>query len=328
MTVKTLVSFSSIAALILMPFSATVVAQQAPRSERGAQGARGDQPPVKYFASQEREQSRPLSLAQNDSQDEEMQGESSRSEMYEESETSSESMEDDVAARQSVDAFISLEDGQPGDPGELELKLNLGWQTTSGEHDPITLLTELQYTPDGNDFLRNMQLILGVPVVMGLGAVDGNADIEFGWQQRWITEEGAMPSISTLAEIRIPSGYHSSGVDGALTGIVAKDLGPGTMYVNGFVKTANGNNIEDLRHFQWGASAGYKWRVNDQFALIGDYAIKSSEQEGHADINVLEFAGQYEVNEHLTIGPGIVIGLDDNDETPNFGAGVTATVSF
>jgi len=169
---------------------------------------------------------------------------------------------------------------------------------------------------------------LVTPVEMGLGGVEGNADLEFGWQQRWVAENGMMPTLATLAEIRIPSGYHSSGIDGTLTGIIAKDVGPGTVYLNGFIKTANGDNIEDLRHFQWGAATGYRWRVNDQVALIGGYTIKSSEEVGHGNINLLEFSGEYHVNEHLIIGPGIFIGLDDNEETPNFGAGIRVTIPF
>lgn len=237
---------------------------------------------------------------------------------------------DSLTERQSVDAFNSLEDGQPGAPGDLELEVNAGWQTSSRQHthDPFALLTELQYTPDGSEFLRNMQLLLGVPVEMGLGGVDGNADVNLGWQQRWVKEQGSMPTLSTLAEMRLPTGYHSSGVDGKLTGIIAKDVGPGTAYLNGFVKTANGNNIEDVRHFQWGGRVGYKWRINDSLALIGDYLNQSSEENGHGNLNVLELSGQYRFNEHLTVGPGIQIGLDNHDETPNFGAGVRFQITF
>ena len=236
--------------------------------------------------------------------------------------------EDEVAARQSIDAFMSLEDGQPSAPGILEVQIDAGWQTTSDEHDPFSIETELKYTPDGSDFLRNMQLALDVPVEMGLRGVEGNADIEIDWQQRWVKESGMMPSLATLVKVRVPSGYHSSGVDATLIGIIAKDVGPGTAYLNGTVKTANGTNVEDLRHFQWGAAAGYKWRINEQFALIGDYVINSSEEEGHGNVNLLELSGEYHVNEHVSIGPGIVIGLDDNEETPNFGAGVRVNVSF
>jgi hypothetical protein len=239
-----------------------------------------------------------------------------------------ETTSDTLTERQSIDAYTSLEDGQPGKPGHFELEFDVGWETLSGEHDPVLFAPELTFTLDGNEFLRNTQLILAVPMEFGLGGVDGNADIEFGWQQRWVQEDGWVPTLATLAEIRVPSGYHSSGVDGTLTGIVAKDFGPGTMFLNAFVKFANGNNVEDLRHFQWGVRTGYKWRLRDDFSLIADYVHRVSEEEGHANLNLLEVSGEWRVNEQLTIAPGIVVGLDDNEETPNFGAGVHMTWSF
>jgi len=235
---------------------------------------------------------------------------------------------DTLREQQSIDAYTSLEDGQPGEPGHFELEFDVGWETISGEHDPVSFAPQLVYTLDGSEFLRNTQLILAVPMEFGLGGVDGNADIEFGWQQRWVQEDGWIPTFATLAEIRVPSGYHSSGVDGTFTGIVAKELGPGTMFLNAFVKTANGNNVEDLRHFQWGFRTGYKWRLRDDFALITDYVNQSSEEDGHANLNLLEVSGEWRVNEQLTVSPGIVVGLDDNEETPNFGAGIHMTWSF
>lgn len=234
----------------------------------------------------------------------------------------------DVTERQSIDAFQSIEDGQPNPPGHFEFQFDVGWQTASGEHDPALLRPELKYTPDGCEFLRNMKLTLAVPMELGVGGVEGNADLEFGWQQRWVAEQGMMPTLATLAEIRAPSGYESSGVDFTLTGIAAKDLGPGTLYFNAFGKSANGDNIEDLRHFQWGARTGYRWRVSDDVALIGGYLHQSSEQVGHANSNLLELSGEWHVNDNITIGPGVFIGLDDNEETPNFGAGVRLTFSL
>ena len=136
------------------------------------------------------------------------------------------------------------------------------------------------------------------------------------------------PTLSTLAEVRLPTGYQSSGVDGTLTGIVAKDAGPGTIFLNGFTTTANGDNVDDLRHFQWGLRVGYKWRIDEKIALIGDYVNESSEEEGHSNINALELSGMYKCNEHLTIGPGLVIGLGNGEETPNLGAGVRFQLNF
>ena len=42
----------------------------------------------------------------------------------------------------------------------------------------------------------------------------------------------------------------------------------------------------------------------------------------HGCINLLEFGIQREVAEHHTIGVGVTIDLDDNEEMPNFGAGI------
>ena len=236
--------------------------------------------------------------------------------------------EDSLSLRQSIDAFTSLEDGQPGTPGEWELEFNLGSTTTSNESDPITLETAFEYTLDGSDFLRNMQLSLEVPVEMGNGEVDGNGDIEFEWQQRWIAEDGAFPTLATLVEVRVPSGFQSSGVDVGLTGIVAKEWGAGTFYFNGLIESANGDNEEDLRNLQWSFRTGYKWRFDERTALIFDYIHRSSEERGDPDANLLELSGEYHVNDHLIIGPGIQVGLDGKEETPNFGAGVRVTLEF
>lgn len=238
-------------------------------------------------------------------------------------------LESELIERQSVDSYTSLEDGQPGARCcSFELQFDVGWETTSGEHDPVLFTPELKFTLGGNDFLRNTQITLSAPTEFGLGRVKGNADVVLGLQQRWIAEDGWIPTFATLAEVRFPSGYHSSGIDGTLTGILAKDLGPGTLYFNAFAETANGHNVDDLRHFQWGLRAGYKWRVTDDFALTGCYTHQVSEEEHHADLNLLEVSGQWEITENITIGPGILIGLDDNEETPNFGAGVRLVFSF
>jgi hypothetical protein len=266
----------------------------------------------------------PLSLAQADRPKTEQTAVKTEERTVETSSTG----EDDVAERQSFDTYSTLEDGQPGAPGELEIHMVSGWQTRSGEHDPVFLTPQLEYTLNGSEFLRNTQLNLGVPLTLGFGDYVGNGDTTFGWQQRWVKEDCNMPTLSTLAEMRIPTGYEGSGVDGKFTGIVAKDLGPGTAYLNAFVITANGHEVDDLRHFQWGGRVGYKWRISECFALIGDYVHQSSEETGHANSNTLELSTEYKISENLSVGPGIVIGLDRNEETPYFGAGLRAVYSI
>jgi len=236
--------------------------------------------------------------------------------------------EDAVTERQSMDAFMSLEDGQPSAPGTLELQLDFGWITTSGESDAGIFVPELKYTPDGNEFLRNMKLALTFPVELGNGGIDGNGDAEFAWQQRWVAEDGNVPTLATILSMRAPTGYQSSGVDGTFTGILAKDCGPGTFFLNGWVKTANGNNIEDRRDFQWGGRVAYLWRFAEGAALTVGYVHETSEEDGVSNMNLVELGAQFEINENLTIGPGVFVGVDGRESTPNFGAGIRVTYGF
>src|SRR5262249_13059206 len=145
------------------------------------------------------------------------------------------------------------------------------------------------------------------------------------------------PTLTLENYLRVPTGYHSSGVDWTLQGVVAKEAGPGTIVINAFLKSANGdNNLErepwwdqlrgesgdDLRHFQWGFRGGYKWRLNDCFALIFDYTNQSSQLTGQRNQNIGEIAAEWRVNDRFTIGPGIMFGLDGCETTPRFGAGI------
>jgi len=235
---------------------------------------------------------------------------------------------DTVALRQELDTFTSLEDGQPAGPGDWELQLQSGWGTWSdtGRHDPLLLEPAVKYTPHrygptGAHFLENTQLRLQMPFALGTGDVPGNGNLHFGWQQRWVAECGLMPTFSTLGEIRMPTRDGSGGVDGTFTGILARTLGPGTGYLNGWARSANATDIEKLRHLQWGFRTGYKLPLSDRTSLVAVYSHSSSTAEGSANRNVLELGASFRTRHHLSFGPGVFVGLDDNAETPHFGAG-------
>jgi len=260
---------------------------------------------------------------------------------------------DPVALRQEIDSFTSLQDGQPAAPGDWELQLDGGWNTRSHRHDhtliePVVKYTPHRYTSSGYEFFEAMQLSLRMPLDVGRGEVVGNGDMTFGWQERWLVEHDGLPTVATLAEIRMPTGRKSNGADGTLTGILDKDFGPGTMYLNGWVRTANGESENggegrtakycvdfyssgasqslcengcDRRHFQWGVRLGYKWRVCGRTSLIVDYVHQSSEKTGRDNVNLLELAAEFRTQHRVAFGPGVFVGLDRNAETPRLGAG-------
>ncbi len=247
--------------------------------------------------------------------------------------------------RQSFDTISFLQDGQPGRPGQIELNFFSAWQTQSRRSDLASIAPEIKWTPS---FLPNTEFGLGLPIGLFNGRIDGNADIYLSWLQRWVQEsEGEWwPTFSTLNELRIPNGYGSEGLDWTLTGILAKELGPGTAYMNAFLRSANGQNdwerglswadalyssrdySDDRRHFQWGFRWGYKWRITDCFALIGDYVLQSNPLRGWHNQHIGEVSAEWRLSNQLTIGPGIMYTLDGSAQTPNFGAGVKLHYAF
>lgn len=259
---------------------------------------------------------------------------------------SSEAAEDVMEDIQSFNTYISLDDGQPGQRGELQFNFFNGWETGDDESDPWNMRMEIEYSPNGGNWLLdNAKFGIGVPFELTNGAVDGNGDVSLVWKQRLLEEErdGAPVTFTIQNELRLPTGYDSSGVDWTVQGVIAKEFGPGTAVFNAFAKSANGhNNLEsaswwdqvngesddELEHFQWGFRLGYKWRLTESFALVTDYINQNNELRGERNQNIGELAAEWRVNEHLTIGPGIMFGLDGQDSTPDFGAGLLIHYSW
>lgn len=126
----------------------------------------------------------------------------------------------------------------------------------------------------------DIEFILEVPVILGEGKLEGNGDIaEFGFHIRHWKESDGMPAFATRHLIRIPTGYHSDGVDYLLRGLFTKTLVPDSMrlHFNPFLETINGNLEDDTRRFQWGAAIGIDYRMSDDLVLIADYQHFSSE---------------------------------------------------
>lgn len=161
---------------------------------------------------------------------------------------SSVAAEDKMEDIQSFNTWISLEDGQPGQRGELQLNVFNGWETGGGEPDVWDMRLELEYSPKGGNWLLdNAKFGIVLPFELTNGAVDGNGDVSLTWKQRLLEEDrdGSPATFTIVNELRIPTGYHSSGVDWTVQGVIAKEFGPGTAVFNIFAKSANGhNNLE------------------------------------------------------------------------------------
>jgi len=264
--------------------------------------------------------------------------------------------EDDVVRDQSVDAYNDLEDAQPGPPGVVELLIRLGWGYVPAEGQTPNGDLEVLWTPGGSDFLTNAQFL--VAVTGEHDDIDNTFGLQFGWLQRWVKDGGrdsAVPSIGTLTEFFTPMPFVrnlDAFAPGATTGeyfretlTVAKYLGPGTVYVNGFVQRQIGNTqicdpgetvqsdptaCDYWAPWTLGVRVGYKLdAIPDRLGIIVDYIHETNEfttqkfadAEQHQPYDMVELSAMWNVTEHWTLGPGIQLGVNGRAETPTYEAG-------
>jgi len=134
------------------------------------------------------------------------------------------------------------------------------------------------------------------------------------------------PATALQASARIPTGDGSSGVDGELRLIFTNDYDSGLRsHLNGFVYSSNGDNVENNRHFQYGAAIGLDGPLCADGAVrwVIDYINRSSTQYGNSSMNLLDLGWQWKMSDMANWGMSFQVGLDDEDETPNFGAKMT-----
>lgn len=221
---------------------------------------------------------------------------------------------------------VFLRSADPTPQGELEIKNIFGWSTSrGGEDDEAEFETEIEW-----GFAQNHELIVEVPWQLGDGDVDGNADITLGWHWRLWEEQDALPAFAMRNYIRIPSGIDSAGVDYIWRGLMTKTLVPDALrlHFNPFLKSVNGNNEPDARHFQWGTALGVDYRISDALLLIVDYRYENGELERTRDNHTAEFGLDWAIADNQKIGFATDVGLDGDGNGPALGARISYILSF
>ena len=220
----------------------------------------------------------------------------------------------------------NLRSADPEEAGDVEIKNIFGWSTSKDGSDDDT---EYEFEVEWG-FMENHELIVALPMELGDGRVDGNADLEIGWHWRLWKEKDWLPAFGMRNFVRLPSGVDSSGVDYEWIGLITKSIIPGKLRfdANPFVKSVNGDNEEDARHFQWGGSFGLDWRLREDLILVGLYRYTNGEIEHTRDNHSLEFGGDWKFAEHQKLGFSTEIGLDGDSYGTSLGAKLSYMLSF
>jgi hypothetical protein len=265
--------------------------------------------------------------------------------------------EDNVTRLQSCDAFNSLEDGQPTPPGHVEFRMLPTYAFSRAENRIIGIEPEMEFTPRSKSkFIENSQVLASF--FLEHDGTDNSGQLNLGWNQRWSKDGGKeswKPTIGTLVEANFPlpglrntNAFRNGSKAGnfvKITGVYAKFLGPGSLYFNasarkqfGSVTTDSTLNNEGVKvdgdhwtHYLFGFRVGYNWVIKEnKLNLIVDYNLETNEfqtqrnakpDEIHKPYNTIEASIEWVVNKHLTLGPGLLFGIDNRDETPRYGFG-------
>jgi hypothetical protein len=241
---------------------------------------------------------------------------------------------------------IRLRSADPEELGEVELKFTTEWGTSSsGEHDSVTIEPEIEY-----GIAPNHELIWAIPMELGFGGVDGNADQEVGWHWRLWKEDvnGLLPAFAIRNILRIPSGYQSSGVDWTFKGLFTKSLIPNKLrvHLNPYFALVNGNNLDEAgdgwlnetlglgegeeshRYFRWGIIPGVDYKLTDSLSLALAYIYENSPMEGQRDQSSVEIGTDWKIDEHNEIGIVNRLSLDGDAIGDNCSIGVTYVYVF
>lgn len=249
-----------------------------------------------------------------------------------------------------------LEDATPLDTGQVDLRLGFGWVTASapanlGDSDDDFVVTPSIVWGAAED----LELSVSVPVWVGdggdVGVIDDiNYDTTVGVLWRIIgqsakcaqCEKGPFPALALSGSARIPTGCGSSGVDGELRLILTNEYDSGIRsHFNAFAQYVDREYGDEFgrrggmrgfgrrdrgrlepRDFQYGFVVGLDGPLCADGAVrwVLDYMNRRGYHEGTSNMNMLETGWEWTMSDIQKLGFSVQIGLDHNDDTPNFGA--------
>jgi hypothetical protein len=245
----------------------------------------------------------------------------------------------------------SMTDAVPIEPCSVDLRANFAWETNDGD---VTL------GDNDDDFILTPAVVWGIaedwevwartPAWLGDAGnrgpfEDGNYDTYLGFLYRFKDQEGNWPAMALAGEARIPTGDGSEGVDGELRLVMTNDYESGLRsHINLFGATLNGSNEDTLvgdedegfldfagptevnrRKCLWGLVVGLDGPLSEggDVRWVADYVFRSSTYEGNNNVHLAEVGLQWKIDDDNALGLSGLFGIHNEEETPDFGAGVT-----
>jgi hypothetical protein len=201
------------------------------------------------------------------------------------------SRSDAVTEAQGAGGFNSLTDGQPGTAGAPELSLTGGALGNS----EFAFECSIALTPRVSYLYYSLFGLVVPTLEVGEGATDFERSVSITWLQRWTYERRMRPTFATQLALQVPFDEPNAEIDAVFTVVLARGLGPCTVYLNAYGETTEGINTDEI---EWGALLGCKASFTSSFFLVGDVFLQTD------SVMTIEMSPVYELPFGLSIGPG------------------------
>jgi hypothetical protein len=218
---------------------------------------------------------------------------------------------------------LGVEDTTTADQGSVQVQASARYERTSDGEDQLTLEPQLQY-----GVLPNLQLELSYPIIAGDADRTGSGDLTFAALYIFLQEENARPALAVRAQVELPTGVGSDGLDTDIRVILTKTIneGPSQDRIHLNVDWLhNAAAAQDERSNAFVGVVGYSRKLSERTVFLADLVREEQEQEG-LDSTILEGGVLHQLNDKITLAAGVGAGI--GEDSPDFRITVGVQFSF
>jgi hypothetical protein len=219
---------------------------------------------------------------------------------------------------------VFMDDAVPVAAGHVDLRFRIDWVTGNAAvgDDDFTLGTSLYY---GMSDAAQLSVDLPFNVFDGGGkdagvrGFAGDGDVTAGVLYRFADQADMMPAMALQTNARFRTGYRSSPLDLQFRLLMTNEYDSGVRsHINLSTETENGH----FSRWNWDAVIGADGPLcaDGTVRWVVDYAHQNSEHNNGDNSNYLELGSEWSMENGHTLGMAAQIGLDDHDQTADFGA--------
>lgn len=217
----------------------------------------------------------------------------------------------------------SVEDAYPTAFRNREFQIGPRYERTAEGDDQILLNPRLEAGP-----LRNAQLGITVPVLLGSADQTGSGDITVDALYNFNTEGLTLPAFSLAGRAEFPTGEARAGVDAEFKLLVTRSITNrlDRIHLNLVYLRAGAPDATERRD-RYAAILGYSGRLGPDMILVAD-VLREQELEKGLETNIVELGLRRQITPLfvLSLGAGVGIGA----ESPDFRitVGLQRTLTF